>query len=64
LALSAALGFSTGGVKSPKEVLSGQIENAGHFLQPTAIAMGQRVMMVLFQILRKSQASIRCVIAR
>ena len=35
---------STGFGTSPMTVLSGQMENAGHFEHPTASAMGQSVM--------------------
>jgi hypothetical protein len=34
------------GLKSPSVLLSGHTENAGHFLQPTAMAIGHSVMVI------------------
>jgi hypothetical protein len=42
---------------SPITLFNGQMPNAGHFLQPTAIAMGHSVMMVLQREARRSSAS-------
>jgi hypothetical protein len=44
-------GFATGGgFWSPSVVFSGQIENAGHFLQPTAMATGHSTMISLLEV--------------
>jgi hypothetical protein len=38
------------GFWSPITVFNGQTENAGHFLQPTAMAMGQSTMIWLLEV--------------
>jgi hypothetical protein len=43
LALTSGVGVGFKGM-SPRRRLAGQILNAGHFLQPTAMAIGQMVM--------------------
>ena len=45
--LSLAAGAASSFLKSPIVPLSGQIEKAGHFLHPTAIAIGHSVMVCL-----------------
>ncbi len=45
----AALGLASLGDASPTTVLSGHTLKAGHFLQPTAIAMGHKVIVVSFR---------------
>jgi hypothetical protein len=46
-------GFGRKGM-SPRRRLAGQILNAGHFLQPTAMAIGQMVMAIPFDVAKSA----------
>ncbi|WP_461502287.1 hypothetical protein [Rhodoferax sp.] len=47
LAADLAAGLTSGALgMSPSDVLTGQILKTGHFLQPTAMAMGQIVIFI------------------